>query len=111
MGTLIRMTGAEAEEKRERGKRGKKTEWRKKEVIRHVGLESLVIVRFHSSCVQLKVREIDKEADGFLPGSHALRGNPVFPTLCVGPGDAERRWQLVPTQSVGTRAFSLSRAR
>jgi hypothetical protein len=46
-----------------------------------------------------------------VPGSHALRGNPVFPTLCVGPGDPERRWQLVPTQSVGTRAFPLSRAR
>jgi glycosyltransferase involved in cell wall biosynthesis/peptidoglycan/xylan/chitin deacetylase (PgdA/CDA1 family) len=40
-------------------------------------------------------------------GSHASRGNPDLPTLCVGPGDAERRGQCVPTRSVGTRNASL----
>jgi hypothetical protein len=36
-------------------------------------------------------------------GSHAVRGNTIFPRLRVGPGDAERRQQCVPTRSVGTR--------
>jgi len=39
-------------------------------------------------------------------GSHALRGNPVLPTLGVAPYDAEQPQQCVPTQSVGTRESS-----
>ena len=42
-------------------------------------------------------------------GSHALRGNPGFPTLRVESGDAERRRQCVPTQSMGTRGFNMKR--
>ena len=40
-------------------------------------------------------------------GSHVPRRNPVFPTLCVESGNAERCRQCVPTRSVGTRAFAL----
>ncbi len=42
----------------------------------------------------------------FTPGSHAPRGNPVASTLCVKPGDAERRARCVPTRSVGMRRIA-----
>ena len=37
------------------------------------------------------------------PGSHALRGNPLVPALCVVSSDAERRGRCVPTWSMGMR--------
>jgi len=40
------------------------------------------------------------------PGSHAPRGNPPAPTLCVGPGDAERRGRPVPTEDRGNEGKS-----
>jgi len=37
----------------------------------------------------------------WIPGSHAPRGDPLLPTLCVDGGDAERRRLCVPTEDRG----------